>query len=134
MKNGFTLLELIIVIIVVGVLATLGMQEYKWVLERGRSAEARANLSLLRKLQRSYFMEKGKYATLPLFVTELGLPAGTSSDCDSFNDYYFRYSCDTDGTCCAKRCTSGGKPPTGPSAYSICLTPDGVFRGFFYYY
>ncbi|MFA5410963.1 MAG: prepilin-type N-terminal cleavage/methylation domain-containing protein [Candidatus Omnitrophota bacterium] len=134
MKKGFTLLELIIVIVVVGILATLGMQEYKWVLERGRSAEARANLSLLRRLQRSYFVENDKYATTSLFITDLGLPAGTDSNCNTSNEYYFKYSCGSNGTCSAQRCTSGGKPPVGPSQYSISLSIDGVLTGFFYSY
>lgn len=41
MKKGFTLLELIIVIIIIGILATLGLTQYARMVERGRGAEAR---------------------------------------------------------------------------------------------
>jgi prepilin-type N-terminal cleavage/methylation domain-containing protein len=42
-KKGFTLLELIVVIVIIGVLATLGLTQYASMVERGRSAEAKAN-------------------------------------------------------------------------------------------
>ncbi|MBU0504178.1 MAG: prepilin-type N-terminal cleavage/methylation domain-containing protein, partial [Candidatus Omnitrophica bacterium] len=48
MKRGFTLLELMIVIIIVGVLATLGITQYQTAIERARGAEARQVISQLR--------------------------------------------------------------------------------------
>ena len=46
--KGFTLLELIIVIIIVGVLATLGFTQYGAMIEKSRGGEARQTISTLR--------------------------------------------------------------------------------------
>jgi len=40
-RKGFTLLELIVVIIILGILASLGFSQYIKMVEKGRSAEAR---------------------------------------------------------------------------------------------
>ncbi|MDD5130223.1 MAG: prepilin-type N-terminal cleavage/methylation domain-containing protein, partial [Candidatus Omnitrophica bacterium] len=41
MKKGFTLVELIIVVIIVGILASIGLTQYNKVVEKSRAAEAR---------------------------------------------------------------------------------------------
>ncbi len=61
MKKGFTLLELIIVIIVVGVLATLATGQYIRVIEKGRSAEGVYILGALRSAQQRYYAEYEAY-------------------------------------------------------------------------
>jgi prepilin-type N-terminal cleavage/methylation domain-containing protein len=48
--SGFTMLELVIVIVIIGVLATLGIVQYSTVLERSRGAEAKQVLGTLRSL------------------------------------------------------------------------------------
>jgi prepilin-type N-terminal cleavage/methylation domain-containing protein len=63
MKKGFTLLELIVVIIIIGVLASLAVPQYFKVTERGRAAEGVGLLSLLRGSQIRYKAEKSAYAT-----------------------------------------------------------------------
>ena len=55
--RGFTLLELMIVIIIVGVLATLGVMQYQAAIEKSRGAEARQILGQLRSQCAGYYME-----------------------------------------------------------------------------
>ena len=56
MKRGFTLLELMVVIIILGVLATLGVMQYQAAIEKSRGAEARQVIGQLRSQCAAYYM------------------------------------------------------------------------------
>ena len=59
MKRSFTLTELLIVVVIVGVLTTLAVNQYGSVRERTLSREAIANLKLIAAAERIYNMEQG---------------------------------------------------------------------------
>lgn len=127
-KTGFTLLELVVVIIIIAVLASLGFSQYTKVVEKMRSAEAKSNLGLLRKLQLGYYMENGVYASIEVDDLGTGLPTGYGSGCNNTN-FYFKYIYLSGGDGRAARCTSGGKAPNVDASgqYDIHLSIDGVF-------
>lgn len=127
MKRGFTLLELVIVIIIIGVLATLGFTQYTKVVEKGRTAEAKTILGQLRTAEVVYYQENGAYtATMANLVVDAPTACTTT--------HYFRYACAASGTCTATRCTAGGKTPNGALAYTISVTIAGVWGGTAGYY
>ncbi|MDD5501112.1 MAG: prepilin-type N-terminal cleavage/methylation domain-containing protein [Candidatus Omnitrophica bacterium] len=122
MNKGFTLIELIVVIIIVGILASVGMTQYTKVVEKGRAAEARLILGSLRTAEVANYIENGAYAT----VANLGVAAPASCT----TTHYFSYACNsTTGTCTATRCTTGGKTPQGGAAYTKTVTPAGTWGG-----
>ena len=123
MKKGFTLLELIVVIIIIGILGAFAFTQYTRVIEKGRSAEARNNLGTLRKLQLAHYQENGSYAGNEL-VTQSNLPRSCSN-----SNFYFYYACDTNGSCSAARCDSGGKPPAASEMYWLELSIAGQWTG-----
>lgn len=60
-ERSFTLLEILIVIIIVGILAGLGMASYTGVKEKTLGKEAIANLKLIASAERIRRMETGGY-------------------------------------------------------------------------
>ncbi len=116
--KSFTLIELIVVIIIVGILAAIGLTQYSKTVERGRGAEARAILGDIRKLAYNFYLENGTLVG----VTDADMNIGSDSDqipsvCRS--THYFAYRrvvllCNTGSVVrcwLATRCTSGGKTP-----------------------
>jgi prepilin-type N-terminal cleavage/methylation domain-containing protein len=123
---GFTLLELIIVIIILGVLAILGFTQYGKMVERARGAEAKAILGDMRKLAAAYFMEQGTLLNLPLSALNLG-PGNDQIPSVCHAAHYFSYQLTSnagnveDKTFIATRCTANGKNPQGPRPGTLTL-------------
>jgi len=59
--RGFTLVELMIVVIVIGILATVAIPMYQIVPERSKGTEAVSALGLVRQAMRAYYAEHGTY-------------------------------------------------------------------------
>jgi prepilin-type N-terminal cleavage/methylation domain-containing protein len=64
-KIAFTLVELLVVVIIVGVLATLGLVNYTNVKEHALGKEAQANLKLIAAAEKIYQLETGVYYPTP---------------------------------------------------------------------
>ncbi len=60
-EKGFTLIELIIVITLIGILVGLGLPQFKNSTKRAREAALKEDLYQMRKLINQYLVDKGKY-------------------------------------------------------------------------
>jgi type IV pilus assembly protein PilE len=126
MKRGFTLLEILITIIIVGVLATLGLTQYNKVVERARGSEARQILGQLRGMCAAFWMETndvsvcavadgGTNGNMSVSTTD-GIPSSCRAS------HYFKYlvtKTDVNNAVFnATRCKGSGKTPdyTGSDA------------------
>ncbi len=85
--GGFTLLELVIVIVIIGILSTIAMPLYFKAIERARVAEAMTVLGMLRKSQINYYSEKGNFITTGSFIE--GSSAGGFLDVNISKPKYF---------------------------------------------
>ncbi|MDD5156229.1 MAG: prepilin-type N-terminal cleavage/methylation domain-containing protein, partial [Candidatus Omnitrophica bacterium] len=61
MKKAFTLLELIVVIVILGILATLGYTQYSKLMERQRQSEAMVIFDKMRKNAINYYLENNTF-------------------------------------------------------------------------
>lgn len=69
--RGFTLIELVIVLALIGILVGMGIPQFKTSIRRGKEAVLKENLHTLRVLLNQYYMDKEKYPmTLQALVDE----------------------------------------------------------------
>jgi len=77
-SGGFTLIELMIVVAVVGILATIALPSYNQYVVRGKMTEAYSNLLAMRVQSEQWFQDHRTYAGMP---------------CSTTNARYFTYAC-----------------------------------------
>jgi prepilin-type N-terminal cleavage/methylation domain-containing protein len=63
-RKGFTLVELAVVIVIIGVLAAFGVPQFLKSVERSKAAESFNYLSAVRAAQERYLAQNGSYATV----------------------------------------------------------------------
>jgi len=63
MKKGFTLVELLIVIIIIGILATMAVPQYQKMVNRAKWAEAIQLVDSLKTAENLYYAENSKWTT-----------------------------------------------------------------------
>jgi prepilin-type N-terminal cleavage/methylation domain-containing protein len=73
-RKGFTLVELSVVIVIIGVLAAFGVPRFLKAVEKSKAAEAFAYLSAIRDAQERYQAAQGTYAT-DLTTLDIQMPA-----------------------------------------------------------
>ena len=75
--QGFTFIELAVVIFILGLLAGVGIPAYNKVREKARVTKTRANLQAINSFLEAYQMDTGKYPkTLEALVTDIEKAAG----------------------------------------------------------
>jgi len=60
-ERGFTLVELMIVVAIIGLLATIAIPSYLRMRQKVKVAEAKSNLGAIRVVEHSYFAEYSKF-------------------------------------------------------------------------
>jgi len=126
MRKGFTLLELVVVIIIIGILATLGITQYARMIEKARGAEARAVAGIIRTLAAGYRMEQNTIVGVTAALLGIGTAADQNpSTCRASHYFAYTFAAATDPTITitATRCSGAnvGKPPQGPAADTLTL-------------
>lgn len=76
-ERGFTIVELLIVIVVIAILATITIVAYSGITSRANTTKAQTNAANVQKVLESFNANRGSY---PLTITEITGYGGTAGD------------------------------------------------------
>lgn len=94
---GFTLLEILVVVIIIGILASIALPQYTVTIEKARSGEAMVNLGAVRVALDRYWYQNGSIPTASNFL------ALDIDDPNSITNKLYIYTFTDDGTTAAVR-------------------------------
>jgi type IV pilus assembly protein PilE len=106
--RGFTLLEVMIVCVIVGILAAIVLPSYQNQLRKSRRASAESHLMDIASRQQQYLLDNRQYAA-NLAALGMTTPSEVST-------YYTINACDT-----SSACVVAGTPPS----FTVTATPIG---------
>ncbi len=106
-QSGFTLIELMIVVAIIGILAAIAMPNYSLYIKRGKAAEATATLASLRVKMEQYYQDNRSY---------VDGPCTTASD-----NQYFTYACSAGPTDDTYTLKATGNPAKGMGDFEFSL-------------
>lgn len=123
MKRGFTLLELIIVIVILGIMATLAINQYTKMVEKSRGAEARIIIGSIRTYESA---TRVQYNSCSSLADQVGIGSDFPSACAT--THYFSYNITgvsgNTFTAVATRCTTSSKTPNATVAGTVSLVTN----------
>jgi len=125
MRKGFTLIELIVVVIIVGILATFAVPQYLKATERAKGAKAKNALSLISQAEKLYRAENDTYIVTGVNNTNVIL--GSYVELNAVDaDTNWQYQV---GAATANTFTVTGTRVGGAYAGTLTLNQDGVWSG-----
>lgn len=131
-KNAFTLIELIVVIVIIGILSGLAVVSYRRSLERSKQAEGLIALKAIYDAQMRYYTETGEFKTeqgIPLSATPPDLNVNDLLGIDIKNFKYFDSS-DVDlynNTTTTVATVRRDRDGDGTADYGITIDYDGDY-------
>lgn len=115
-NDGFTLIELMIVVVVIAILAAIALPNYSEYVLRSKLVDAGSSLAQLRVSLEQYFQDNRSYDVAP------SSPAGTCGVTVSGSDSkYFVYSCVTTSSGQGFTVTATGKSGGGAEAFEYTV-------------
>jgi prepilin-type N-terminal cleavage/methylation domain-containing protein len=79
-ERGFTIVELLIVVVVIGILAAISVVSYTGITQQANTAKAQSNASSVKRVAEVYFAKNGQYPSAVGDFTDSSLEATLPGD------------------------------------------------------
>ena len=117
-KIGFTLTELLVVVIIIGIVGTLSLPMLVKTIEKAKLGEAASNLNLIRTGEKIYFLEWGYFAGYDGADKTAGILKLNIENPNSLNsNVYFTYTIETNKGSAANFTVRAQRKADAPSPY-----------------
>jgi general secretion pathway protein G len=122
LSKGFTLLELLVVISIIGLILAMGTVAFMTAQQRGRDSKRRADMQAIQKGFEQFNAGNGSYDTCANMATQDFLPGGLPTDPRPGNAYV----CNGDATtyCACAELEDAGSGNSSDSACSFAQSGD----------